>query len=66
LRVQASQSFGIPSCEDNAIPDVLQFALLELRRNGKHIDVLDLALEPFLNEAPIKVHGVLLREEESR
>ncbi|MCR8630126.1 putative thiazole-containing bacteriocin maturation protein [Paenibacillus radicis (ex Xue et al. 2023)] len=56
----------VPSSEEAAQPKVLQEALQILRKNGKELYVVDLAVEPFLKEGPEGVFGVLLREEESR
>jgi putative thiazole-containing bacteriocin maturation protein len=59
------QSLVIPACEEAAQTEVLQSALHVLKRNGKRLVVLDLALEPILKEELAGVFGVLLREEES-
>jgi hypothetical protein len=36
-----------------------------LKKNGKQLFVMDLAVEPFLKDGLEGVYGVLLREEES-
>jgi putative thiazole-containing bacteriocin maturation protein len=56
----------IPSSEGTAQPKVLHEALQILKKNGKQLFVVDLAVEPFLKEGLEGVFGVLLREEESR
>ncbi|SFJ80683.1 putative thiazole-containing bacteriocin maturation protein [Thermoflavimicrobium dichotomicum] len=66
LEEKVPQSLAIPGCEDEAQSEVLQSALQILKRNHKRLLVLDLALEPFLQEELAGVFGVLLREEESR
>lgn len=55
----------IPASEGTAQLKVLREALQVLKRNGKHLLVVDLAVEPFLKEAPEGVFGVLLREGDS-
>ncbi|MFY0543893.1 putative thiazole-containing bacteriocin maturation protein [Brevibacillus sp. H7] len=59
-------SLVIPACKEAANSEVLQSALQVLKRNGKRLMVLDLAVEPFLKEELAGVFGVLLREEGSR
>lgn len=66
LEEKVPQSLVIPACEETAQWEVLQSALQVLKRNHKQLLVLDLALEPFLQEELAGVFGVLLREEESR
>ncbi|SFJ91898.1 putative thiazole-containing bacteriocin maturation protein [Thermoflavimicrobium dichotomicum] len=60
------QSLMIPAYEETVQSEVLQSALLVLKRNRKRLLVLDLELEPFLKEELAGVFGVMLREEESR
>jgi putative thiazole-containing bacteriocin maturation protein len=56
----------IRSNEGTVQPKVLREALETLKKNGKQLFVVDLAVEPFLKEGLDGVLGVLLREEESR
>jgi CO dehydrogenase/acetyl-CoA synthase gamma subunit (corrinoid Fe-S protein) len=56
----------IRSNEGTDQPKVLREALETLKKNGKQLFVVDLAVEPFLKEGLDGVLGVLLREEESR
>jgi putative thiazole-containing bacteriocin maturation protein len=56
----------IPSSDETAQQKVLREALQILKKNGKQLFVVDLALEPFLKEGLEGVFGVLLREEESQ
>jgi putative thiazole-containing bacteriocin maturation protein len=56
----------IPSSEGNLNSEILQDALQLLKKNGKQLFVMDLAVEPFLQEELKGVFGVLLREGESR
>ncbi|WP_409340377.1 putative thiazole-containing bacteriocin maturation protein [Paenibacillus sp. MBLB4367] len=56
----------IPSSEGTVQPKVLREALQILKKNGKQLFVLDLAVEPFLKEELEGVFGVSLREEVSR
>jgi putative thiazole-containing bacteriocin maturation protein len=65
LLEESEQRLVIPACEEAARSEVLQSALQVLKRNGKRLFVLDLALEPILSEELAGVFGVLLREEES-
>lgn len=65
LRDKDARSLVIPACAEAAQPEILQNALHVLKRSGKRIMVVDLALEPFLQEELAGVYGVLLREEES-
>jgi putative thiazole-containing bacteriocin maturation protein len=57
---------AIPSSEGIALPKVLREALQILKKNGKQIFVVDLAVEPFLKEGLEGVFGVLLQGEESK
>ncbi|WP_282937362.1 putative thiazole-containing bacteriocin maturation protein [Paenibacillus sp. RC67] len=56
----------IPSSEGITQTGALQEALQILKKNGKQLYVVDLAVEPFLKEELKGVFGVLLREGESR
>ncbi|SFM44799.1 putative thiazole-containing bacteriocin maturation protein [Paenibacillus sp. 1_12] len=56
----------IPSSEGNLQSEILQDALQILKKNGKQLFVMDLAVEPFLQEELRGVFGVLLREGEYR
>jgi putative thiazole-containing bacteriocin maturation protein len=56
----------IPSSEGIAQPKVLREAVEILKKNGKQLFVVDLAVEPFLKEGLEGVFGVLLQEEESK
>lgn len=56
----------IPSSEGNLQSEILQDALQLLKKNGKQLFVVDLAVEPFLKDELKGVFGVLLREGESR
>lgn len=59
-------SLAIPASEEAAQPRVLQSAIQVLERNRKRLLVFNMAVEPFLQEEPVRVFGVQLREEESR
>lgn len=56
----------IPSSEGVTQSKVLREAIQTLRKNGKQLYIVDLAVEPFLKEEFEGVFGVLLREEMSR
>jgi putative thiazole-containing bacteriocin maturation protein len=56
----------IPSSEGTAQSKILREALQILKKNGKQLIVMDLAVEPFLKEGLEGVFGVLLQEEESK
>jgi putative thiazole-containing bacteriocin maturation protein len=56
----------IPSSEGTTQPKALLEALQILKKNGKQLYIMDLAVEPFLKEGFEGVYGVLLREEESQ
>jgi putative thiazole-containing bacteriocin maturation protein len=56
----------IPACDESSQLEILRNARQILQKNGKHLTVLDLAVEPFLREVPEGVFGVLLREGEAR
>ncbi|NHN32737.1 putative thiazole-containing bacteriocin maturation protein [Paenibacillus agricola] len=58
--------FVIPSNEGTLQTEALQDALQVLKKNGKQLFVVDLAVEPFLKEELKGVFGVLLREGETR
>lgn len=47
-------------------PDLLQAAMQTIRHRGMRLEVLDLAVEPFLKEGIAGIYGVTLREEESK
>jgi hypothetical protein len=66
LAKTVQHSLVIPAYEEAAHSEVLQSALQVLKRNGKRLLAIDLALEPFWKEELAGVFGVLLREEESR
>jgi hypothetical protein len=66
LGKEVAAGLVIPSSEGTVQPKVLLEALQILKRNGKQLFVVDLAVEPFLKEGLEGVFGVLLREEESR
>jgi putative thiazole-containing bacteriocin maturation protein len=55
-----------PAYEETAQSEVLQSALQNLKQNKKRLVVLDLAIEPFLQEELAGVFGVAIREEGSR
>ncbi|MFM1652601.1 putative thiazole-containing bacteriocin maturation protein [Brevibacillus sp. B_LB10_24] len=55
-----------PAYEETARPDVLQSALQTLKKNNQRLMLLDLAIEPFLQEELAGVFGVALREEGTR
>ncbi|GIP37088.1 putative thiazole-containing bacteriocin maturation protein [Paenibacillus sp. J31TS4] len=61
---EAAWDLPIPSGEGAAHSDILREALQILKKNGKSLSVMDLAVEPFLKEELAGVYGVLLREEE--
>ncbi|QED48160.1 putative thiazole-containing bacteriocin maturation protein [Cytobacillus dafuensis] len=65
LEEKAPQNIIIPACEDIAQPEVLKYALQTLEQNHKRLSVIELAVEPFLQEGLARVYGVLLRKEES-
>jgi putative thiazole-containing bacteriocin maturation protein len=52
----------IPASDESSQLEILRNARQLLQKNGKHLMVLDLAVEPFLKEVPEGVFGVLLRE----
>ncbi|MEX2462396.1 MAG: bacteriocin maturation protein [Paenibacillaceae bacterium] len=59
-------SLVIPSIEDStAQSELLQTSLSILANNHKRLFVFDLELEPFLKNEPVKVLGMLLRDEVS-
>lgn len=64
LRKEAPLDLFIPSSSRAEQVQVLRDAREVLKRNGKQLLVADLAVEPFLIEAPAAVVGVLLREGE--
>jgi hypothetical protein len=63
---EAAVDLVIPSSEGTLQTEVLQEALQILKKNGKQLFVVDLAVEPFLKKELKGVFGVLLREGESR
>ncbi|MCK9905222.1 hypothetical protein MXD63_35180, partial [Frankia sp. Cpl3] len=65
LGEQMKAALAIPSCEPVDQSELLQSALQILKQNQMRLMVLDLALEPFLQEELAGVFGVLLRKEES-
>lgn len=62
LGKEAPLSLSVPASDGTAEPDLLRNALQVLKRNGKQLEVVDLAVEPLLKEAPGGVFGVWLRE----
>ncbi|USG63280.1 putative thiazole-containing bacteriocin maturation protein [Brevibacillus ruminantium] len=62
---QEPQDLVIPACEETALPEVLEQARQVLKQNRRQLSLLDLALEPFLQEDLAGVVGVVVREEES-
>jgi putative thiazole-containing bacteriocin maturation protein len=65
LEQEAHINVDIPAFDETAQLEVLRDALQVLKRSGRHLFIVDLAVEPFLKEAPEAVFGVLLREGES-
>lgn len=65
LGKEAPLSLAIPASDGTAQPDVLRDAMKVLKRNGKRLLVVDLAVEPFLKDGLGGVFGVLLREGEA-
>ncbi|WP_240420119.1 putative thiazole-containing bacteriocin maturation protein [Paenibacillus periandrae] len=63
---EAAIDLVIPSSEGTLHNQAVQDALQILKKNGKQLFVVDLAVEPFLKEELKGVFGVLLREGESR
>lgn len=59
----APVSMSVPAIAEQA--EMLREAMQVFKKNGKTLEVIDLAVEPFLNDMPGGVYGVLLREEES-
>jgi putative thiazole-containing bacteriocin maturation protein len=60
---EVAVDLAIPSSEGTAQPKVLREALQILKKNGKQLFIVDLAVEPFLKEGLDGVFGVSLREE---
>jgi putative thiazole-containing bacteriocin maturation protein len=56
---------AVPAIEQSE-PAMLREALDVLQRNGKHVKIADLAVEPFLKEASKAVYGIVLDEGESK
>jgi putative thiazole-containing bacteriocin maturation protein len=63
---EAAVNLVFPSSEGTAPPKVLREVLQILKKNGKQLFIVDLAVEPFLKEGLEGVFGVLLQEEESQ
>ncbi|WP_248926020.1 putative thiazole-containing bacteriocin maturation protein [Paenibacillus hamazuiensis] len=66
LGSEVAVDVAVPAMEAATEPNVLQEALQIVKRNGKQIYIVDLAVEPFLQEGLEGVYGVMLREEGSR
>jgi putative thiazole-containing bacteriocin maturation protein len=62
LSQKATIDLQIPGSDESSQMEILRNARQILHKNGKHLIVLDLAVEPFLKEVPGGVFGVLLRE----
>ncbi|WP_163099786.1 putative thiazole-containing bacteriocin maturation protein [Peribacillus alkalitolerans] len=56
----------IPSCDEKKESEILQSSVEVLKRGGKRLLVIDLGIEPFMNEKLAGVFGVMVREEEIR
>lgn len=65
LEKKVPQRLVIPACEEIAQVEDLRSALQILERNHKRLLLLDLAVEPFLQEKLAGLFGVLLRKEET-
>ncbi|MFC0215783.1 putative thiazole-containing bacteriocin maturation protein [Paenibacillus chartarius] len=59
---EAPVTLPIPSSETVHLQDLLRSSLQVLTRNGKHLEVIDLAVEPLLKDLPGRVFGVIVRE----
>lgn len=63
LAEKLPQSIEIPACEDRIQSEDLLKAMEILERNGRHLLVFELELEPFLKEGLAGGFGVLVQEE---
>ncbi|AEI44783.1 putative thiazole-containing bacteriocin maturation protein [Paenibacillus mucilaginosus] len=65
LGPNAPLELSVPAEVTVAQPDAVRNAMRKLKRSGREVYVIDLAVEPFLREGPVAVFGVLLGEGEA-